>query len=65
LKDGVTPFICPLANMLSTLLEENAKYEMGGIRGGGAAINLEKEECTLKGLICENLDEALAKIQIE
>jgi hypothetical protein len=64
MKDGVTPFICPLGNMLSTLLQENAKYEMGGIRGGGAAINLKKQECILKGLICENVDEALAKTQI-
>jgi hypothetical protein len=62
IEDGITPFICPLGNMLSTVILENAEFEVGsfGIRGGSGNINLDTKECTLKGLICKNIDQALA-----
>ncbi len=62
MEDNITPFVCPLGNMLSTVILENAEFEVGsfGIRGGSSNINLDKKVCTLKGLICKNIDQALA-----
>ena len=61
-EDGVNPFICPLGNMISAVIQENAKYELGsvGIRSG--VIDQEKKECILKGMLCENIDNALATL---
>ena len=58
-EDGVNPFICPIGNILSAVILENAKYELGsvGIRSG--VIDQEKKECILKGQLCENIDKAL------
>ena len=63
--DGVTPFICPIGNILSTVMTENANYEMGsaGVRNG--EINYEKNECVLKGTLCRNVDEAIARMEQE
>jgi hypothetical protein len=60
IRDGVTPFICPLGNMLTAVILENASYELGSVGNRGGKIDLEKKECTLKSQLCENIDKALA-----
>lgn len=64
-EDGVNPFICPIGNILSAVILENAKYELGsvGIRSG--VIDQEKQECILKGMLCENIDKALETLMDE
>ncbi len=64
MEDGVTPFICPIGNMLTAVILENANYEVGSAGLGGGmggtktdAINVEKKECTLRGRLCKNIDE--------
>lgn len=61
-QDGVTPFICPLGNMLSAVILENAHYELGSVGNRDGAIDIEKEECILKSQLCENIDKALESL---
>jgi hypothetical protein len=63
--DGVNPFICPIGNILSAVILENARYELGsvGIRSG--VIDQDKKECILKGMLCENIDKALETLMDE
>ncbi len=63
-QDGVTPFICPLGNILSAVILENGKFELGSVGNRAPnAIDLEKHECTLTGMLCENIDKALEAFQ--
>ena len=62
-EDKVTPFICPIGNILSTVILENAGYEMGSIRS--SEINHDRNECILKGTLCRNVDEAIARMEQE
>jgi len=63
-QDGVTPFICPLGNILSAVILENAKFELGSVGNRAPnAIDLDKQECTLTGMLCENIDKALESFQ--
>ncbi len=63
-QDGVTPFICPLGNILSAVMLEKANFDMGSVGNRSPdAINLEKQECTLSGMLCESIDKALESIQ--
>ncbi len=63
-EDGVTPFICPLGNILSAVILENAGFEMGSVGNRAPnAIDLDKQECTLTGMLCQNIDKALEAFQ--
>ena len=62
-KDKVTPFICPIGNILSTVILENAGYEMGSIRN--SEIHHDRNECILRGTLCRNVDEAIARMEQE
>jgi hypothetical protein len=63
MQDHVTPFICPLGNMLSAVILENARFELGSVGNRGGGIDLEKSQCTLKGMLCENIDKALESLK--
>lgn len=63
MEDKVTPFICPIGNILSAAILEKAGFEMGSIRN--SEIHLDKNECILKGTLCRNVDEAIARLQQE
>ena len=56
-EDKVTPYICPIGNILSTVILENAGYEMGSIRN--SEIHHNRNECILKGTLCRNAITAL------
>jgi len=62
-EDKVTPFICPIGNILSTVILENGGYEMGSIRN--SEIHHDKNECILRGTLCRNVDEAIARMEQE
>ncbi len=63
-QDGVMPFICPLGNILSAVILENARFELGSVGNRAPnAIDLAKRECTLTGMLCENIDKALEPLQ--
>ena len=63
-QDGVTPFICPLGNMLTAVILENAHFEMGSVGNRGGGIDLDARVCTLKSQLCENIDKALESLQV-
>jgi len=62
-EDGVTPFICPIGNILTAVILENAGYDMGSIRNAG--IHHETNTCLLKGTLCRNVDEAIERLEQE
>jgi hypothetical protein len=64
-EDKVTPFICPLGNILSAVILENGKFEMGSVGNRAPnAINYETGECSLTGQLCENIDKALKSLNL-